>query len=103
MHSEDVGHRGGPSNDCKISFIEILEGLLLRFAPYLPHNRLRGIRALLHRNLRNARQRLSIPVQSECQISEEIDIRIIGDCEVGPPPNGNYTGPAWMRNWDNSE
>jgi hypothetical protein len=34
---------------------------------------------LLHRNLRNARQRFSIPVQSKCQISDDIDIRIIGD------------------------
>jgi len=43
MQAEDVGHRSRPSDDRQISFIQILEGVLLRFALYFPHNRLRGM------------------------------------------------------------
>src|SRR5207245_7360128 len=87
MQTKNVGYCRRPSNDCKVSFVEIFEGFLPRLTLYLPHDLFRGISSLLHRNLRHARQRFPIRVQIERQISDDIDVRKISDCKVGADLN----------------
>src|SRR5215831_15788989 len=60
MYAENVGHRGRPSNDGKISFVEVIERSWLRFTFYFPHDRLCRVGSSLHGYLCHPLQRLAV-------------------------------------------
>src|SRR5437016_10883892 len=101
MQTKNVGHCRRPSNDCKVSFVEIFEGFLPRLTLYLPHDLFRGISSLLHRNLRHARQRFPIRVQIERQISDDIDVGKLAIVRSGPTlilPPWSVSAPVRFAN-----
>src|SRR5260370_36332478 len=83
MPAKSFSHCYPPADNRQIAFIEILEVRLLRFSLYAPKYRLRCIRSLLHRNLRNALQWCPIPIQSASEISDNVGIRVVGNGELG--------------------
>src|ERR1700675_3487173 len=83
MHAKGISHRRPPANNRQIALVEILEVCLLRFSLDAPQYRIRCIRSLLHRNLGNALQWRPIPIQSESEISDNVEIWIIGNGELG--------------------
>src|SRR4029077_19493899 len=60
MHTENVGHRGRPPDDCKVSFVEVAKWRRPRFTSYLPPNRFRRVGPSLHGYLGDPLQRVAM-------------------------------------------
>src|SRR6185369_716579 len=82
VHAENVGHCGGASDNCEVSFIEVAERCWLWFTFHFPRDGFRGVSSALHRHLRNPLQRLAVRVDGESHVSDYKDVREIGDGEV---------------------
>src|SRR5260370_38158793 len=83
MEAEDVGHRRRPANHRQLPFVEILERLRSRCALYFPHDGFRGVGSLLHGHLGHALQWLSLGIQRQREVSDYVNVWIIGNREVG--------------------
>src|SRR5579862_4837715 len=82
MYAENVGHRGCTSDDCNISFVEVIERCWLWFTFYFPNDRLRGVGPSLHGYLGHTLQGLPMFVDRESHIADNIDVGKIGNGQI---------------------
>src|SRR5215470_16139965 len=81
MEAAGLQHRVALANDCHRPLVEVTERWQRGIATDAPRDQSAGVASLLHRNLSDAAERLSVLVE-RCGVSEHEDVRMSSHREV---------------------
>src|SRR5262249_58489856 len=80
---KNVGHGRRAANHRQAPFVEILEWWQRFLTPYLSRDCLTSVGASLHRYLGHTWQWLAIGAGRQREVSDDIDIGMVWNCEIG--------------------
>src|SRR5580692_7323476 len=83
MNSGGISHCRPASDHCKRTLVGVLKGSEFRLTFHFAQDSLGRILPSLHSHLRHSRQGFSLRVDRAGKIPDDIDIRIVRNCQVG--------------------